>query len=410
MWLTQRLSPCFKTIAEFRRVHATAIVGVCRSFTRFCRDLDLIGNELLAIDGTKIQAVASRKQVMTPKRIAKMTAAIDAKIADAEIADTEITDAQVTDAKITDYLADMDKTDAVEEAEAESNGKENATLDVKAALAALKDRRAELQALASDFEANKTKQKVMTEPDARLMRTANHGYQVAYNAQSVVDSKHKLIVAFDLVNDGNDQQQLHAMAQQGKQAVAAKTITVVADAGYSSGKQAANCAADGITAIVPRPQIVNPKGKQYFPRDAFSYDKDSDTWTCPAKQTLVLTRTSKTEARYQYQTPACGQCPLKVPCTSAERRTILRHFDDDAREAMHQRAIEDPKWMIQRRSLVEHPFAGIKWLMGHPRFLLRGLKKAKSELALSIMAYNLKRMINILGVTAVLKALSPNPA
>ena len=200
------------------------------------------------------------------------------------------------------------------------------------------------------------------------------------------------------------------MAVMGCQAVGAANIDVVADAGYSNGEHGALCVGDGITAMVPRPRTVNPEGGQYFSRERFAYDAASDTWQCPAGETLTRRKTSQTEAKAEYGTAACGACALKSKCTGAARRVVVRSFHEDARQAMHLRAADDPRWMKLRRETAEHPFAGIKWLMGYPRFLLSGLAKAKSELALSILSYNLKRAIAILGVPALLKALRPAAA
>jgi transposase len=383
IWLINRVTPAFKTIADFRKDHPQAIVAVCRAFTRFCREQSLFGAELLAIDGTKIAAVASRKQVITPEQIKTRDAAIERKIAE--------------------YLATMDEADRQEEAP------EPAPVDVAAAVAALKAQRETLQRQAEELAREGLKQKVVGEPDAKLMRTP-HGHQVAYNAQIAVDAKHKLIVAFDLTNDGNDQQQLHPMAVQGKAAVAADTVTVVADTGYSNGEQGARCEQDGITPIVPRAETVNPKGKQYFSRDQFSYDRESDSWRCPAGETLSLYKTSHTQKKKEYTSKACRTCPLRPQCTKAAQRVIVRDFYEDDREAMHQRAMADPIWMKLRREMAEHPFGTMKWLMGHPRFLVRGLKKAKAELALGVLSYNLKRVITILGVPTLLQALQTPPA
>ena len=383
MWLLNRLTPSFKTIADFRKDHAKGIVGVCRAFIRFCREQSLFGAELLAIDGTKIAAVASRKQVMTPKRIAKMNAAIDRKIAD--------------------YLASMD------EADREDRGAEIARVDVAAAVEALKAQKLRLQRQAEEMAERGLKQLVVTEPEARLMRTP-HGFAVAYNAQAAVDAEHKLIVAFDLTNEGNDYRQLYPMAVQGKAAVDADEVTVVADTGYSNGEHGALCEQEGITAVVPRAETVNPSGTQYFSRDRFSYDNESDSWRCPAGATLSLYKTSQTQQKKEYTTKACGGCPLKPQCTEAARRVIVRDFYEDAREAMHRRASADPIWMKHRRETAEHPFGTMKWLMAHPRFLVKGLRKAKAELALGVLSYNLKRVINILGVPALLQALQPSTA
>jgi transposase len=381
MWLLNRLTPGFKTIADFRKDHAQALVGVCRAFIRFCREQSLFGAELLAIDGTKIAAVASRKRVITPAKIAKMNAAIDRKIAE--------------------YLASMDEADRQEPGSAGKGA------DVAAAIEALKAQKERLQGQAQELAARGLKQLVVTEPQAKLMRTP-HGHAVAYNAQTAVDAKHKLIVAFDLTNEGNDYWQLYPMAAQARDAVGANEVTAVADTGYSNGEHGALCEQDGITAVVPRPETVNPNGSQYFSRDRFSYDRESDSWRCPAGATLSLFKTSHTQKKKEYTSRACGNCALKPQCTKAAQRVIVRDFYEDAREAMHRRASTDPIWMKHRRETAEHPFGTMKWLMAHPRFLLRGLRKAKAELALGVLCYNLKRIINILGVPALLEALEPS--
>ncbi len=382
MWLINRLTPSFKTIADFRKEHARAIVGVCRAFVRFCREQALFGAELLAIDGTKIAAVASRKKVVTPKQIEQMTAAIDRKI--------------------TDYLVAMDEADRLEAPAG------RITRDVAAAIEALREQRARLQCQAAELARAGLTQKVVGEPEAKLMRTS-HGHQVAYNAQIAVDGEHHLIVAFDLTNEGNDQQQLYPMALQGKQAIGVDEVTVVADTGYSNGEHGARCERDGITAVVPRAETVNTTGKQYFSRDQFSYEAETDSWRCPAGETLTCQMVSQAQQRKRYATAACAGCILKPQCTGGARRLIYRSFYEDDREAMHRRAMNDPVWMKHRREMVEHPFGTLKWLMGYPRFLVRGLRKAKAEFALDVLSYNLKRVINILAVPALLQALRPSP-
>jgi len=382
LWLINRVAPAFKTIADFRKDHPQAIVGVCRAFIRFCREQSLFGAELLAIDGTKIGAVASRKKVMTPKRIAKMTAALDRRIAE--------------------HLAAMDEADRQEQPQA-------ITPDVAAALERLAEQRRKLQEEAERLAREGLKQRVTSEPEARLMRTPQ-GPRVAYNAQIAVDGKHSLIVASELTNDGNDHQQLHPMAVQGKQALEVDQVTAVADTGYSNGEQGARCEEDGITAVVPRAQTVNPNGRQYFSRDQFTYDGQSDTWRCPANATLSLKTIWHTQNKKVYTTEACAACPLKAQCTRAPRRMIIRDFYEDARQAMHRRATADPGWMKLRREMAEHPFGTMKWLMGYPRFLVRGLTKARAELALGVLSYNLKRVIAIKGVPNLLAALQPSPA
>lgn len=445
MWLLNRLAPAFKTIADFRKDHAGAIVEVCRAFVRFCRGLSLYGGEVVAIDGSKIEAVASRKKVITAGEIARRTAAIDRRIAE--------------------YLASLDEADRREQPElpgpvdvaaalatlagqrrrrqeapapAASNpvvpeGTEAETgqppqvmapeatnasaettplvaTETRAAIEALQQKRAQLQELAQAMAARGSSQVVLGEEEARLMRTARHGHQVAYNAQSVVDARHKLVVAFELTSDGNDQNQLLPMARQGQEALQVMTLTAVADAGYSNGQQGRQCEAAGIVPVVPRAETVNTADKNHFSRDRFTYDAASDSWQCPAGETLPCRETSHTEARKRYWTTACAACALKPQCTAAGRRTITRSLYEDDREAMHRRAMREPAWMDLRRETVEHPFGTMKWLMGYPRFLVRGLRKARAELALLVLGFNLKRVINILGVPHLLQALRPAPA
>jgi transposase len=384
LWLINRVAPSFKTIADFRKDHPKPIVGVCRSFIAFCREQALFGSELLAIDGTKIAAVASRKKVITPKKLAEQIAALDRKIGE--------------------HLKAMDEADKQEEDTPVDR------VDVAAAVKELQVRRADVQRQAEAMKEQGLSQCVIGEQDARLMRTANHGHQVAYNAQIAVDSAHHLIAAFDLTNECNDYRLLQPMAEQGKQALAVESLTVVADTGYSNGEHGERCEQAQITAIVPRAQTVNPEGKQYFSRDRFSYDTQTDSYQCPAGAMLSVGKVSYTQAKKEYwNRKACEECALKPQCTAAAKRTIVRSFHEDSREAMHHRAMSDRKWMKLRQSLAEHPFGTMKWMMGYPRFLVRGLVKARSELALGVLCYNLKRVINMLGTQQLLLAVRAAP-
>jgi transposase len=383
MWLIDRVQPSFKTIADFRKDHADAIIATCRAFVLFCRRQSLMAGETVAIDGTKIAAVASFKQVITPKKLADRLAAVERKIKE--------------------HLEAMDEADRQEESEAGG-------MDVAKALASLEAQRATIEQKARELTEQGLKQRVEGEREARLMRTAREGRQVAYNAQIAVDGEHKLIAAFDLTNECNDERQLLPMAQQAKQALGVEALTAVADTGYSNGEQASQCAEAGITAIAPRPETVNPEGEQFFTRDAFAYDAAADAYRCPAGQTLRCGKVSRTEKKKEYWTKACPDCPLKAQCTSARRRSVVRSFHEDARQAMHERAAADPKWMRLRRCAAEHPFGTMKWMMGRPRFLVRGLKKAGSEWALGVLGYNIKRTIQILGPQRLIEALKPCPA
>lgn len=201
----------------------------------------------------------------------------------------------------------------------------------------------------------------------------------------------QLIVACDLSNECNDQRQLYPMAQAAKESLQVEHLTVVADVGYSNGEHGAQCEQVGIRAVVPRAQTVNPRGNQYFARSKFVYDAASDSWRCPAGQILTCRKVSQRQKKKDYWTEACGICLLKAQSTGASKRVIVRSLHEEAMQAMQ-----------RRREWVEHPIGTIKWMMGRPRFLLRGLKKARTEFTLSVLTYNLKRVINIMGVPALL--------
>lgn len=373
LWLLKRLCPDFKTIANFRKDNPQAIVGVCRAFTHFCREQALFGAELIAIDGSKFRAVASKKAVYTPKRIAREVARIDARIQA--------------------YLATLDAAD-VAEPKAPGAG------STAEALAVLQRRRGELQALAADMSANGMKQHVATEPEARLMRKAGGGHAVSYNVQTAVDAKHKLIVTHDVTSEGNDQRQLYPTARAAKQELGTKRLTVVADVGYQNGEQGAECEAAGITAVVPSQRPVNPCGK-FFDKSRFIYEPEQDCYRCPAGELLRVYKTDTKAKVYYYSTPACERCPLRPQCTKAKRRSVNRHFYAAQVEAMNRRAEEKPELMAQRRCLSEHPFGTIKRMTDNGRLLMRGLTHVRAEMALSVLSYNLIRVINILGVSTL---------
>lgn len=374
LWLLNRLSPDFKTIANFRKDNREAIVGVCRAFVRFCREQGLFGAELVSIDGSKFRASASRKAVYTPKRIERELVRIDKQV--------------------NAYLRELDEAD-INEPEVSSGDQQTAS-----ALMALQQRRAELQTLAAGLNTQGTRQQVVTEPDAKLMRQAGGGHAVSYNVQTAVDAKHKLIVSHAVTQDGNDLNQLLPMASAAQAALGVEQLTVVADAGYQNGGQGAECAALGITAVVPGKQSVNPQG-EYFDKGRFTYEPEQDRYRCPAGEVLTVYKTDqKVRTRY-YSTAACETCSLRPQCTRSRRRTVNRHFDAGELEAMNRRAIDHPEWMRQRMCLSEHPFGTMKYRMGDGRFLARGLKNVKAEMALTVLGYNLMRVVHIIGVPAL---------
>lgn len=375
LWLLHRLQPDFKTIADFRKDNAEALVGVCRAFTLFCREQGLFGGLLVAIDGSKFQAVASRAQVWTKQRLVKAQGAIEQRIRE--------------------YLSRLDKADAQELGEGEAN--------TQAALERLAGERERLQSLAQQLSASGRKQLVAGEEEAQLMRMAHGQHAAAYNVQSAVDAQHALVACFEVTNECNDQRQLAPMALQAKQALGVAELTVVADTGYSNGEQAAQCAAAGITAVVPAQKPTNPEG-DYFTKDQFVYDAQQDQYRCPAGQILRRYRVNRFKQCVEYRARACDSCALRARCTPARYRTIVRPFFTEWMQRMDARAKAEPQLLRRRSALAEHPFAGMKRLMGQSRFLVRGLKKATAEMSLCVLGYNLKRVIAIRGPAALIQA------
>jgi transposase len=349
MWLLGRLQPDYKSIAEFRRMHSQAVGEAGAELVCLARSVGLVRGETVAVDGSKFQAVSSAKRVRERDAVKR-------------------------------YLEQLDAADEQDEVVIDASG-------VQAALAKLN----------SDAE-----------PEARLMRMAN-GFAAAYNVQTAVDTEHALIVAQKVTDEATDNRSLLPMAEAAKQALGhPPSLYVVADAGYSNGQQAEACEAQGIVPQVPANRSINSHGDgTLFDRTQFSYDENSDTFRCPAQQTLtrkqVLSR--KNSVLYAASAEVCGACPLKPRCTTTSRRLVQRHLHEGALQRMQQRAT--PQAMRLRRSTVEHPFATLKYrIFGHPRFLLRGIIGAQSEISLAVMAYNLKRMINLLGAIQLCSALT----
>jgi transposase len=366
MWLVCRLAPDHKTIADFRRGNGAAIVGVCRAFVLFCRDQGLFKAQLVAIDGSKFRAAASTNRVLDKQRIAEEIEKIEKQIAH--------------------YLSGLDETDALEPTENEDAAAK--------ALAALKDRRAELDRLSEHLDRDDRRLVVDGEPDARPMGFGQGGKPPSYNVQIVVDADTGIIVHHDVTDEVNDQRMLHPMAKAARETLGLDSLTAVADTGYSSGNEAAACEADGITACVPAKRSVNNQGSgNQFDRSSFVYDPERDQFTCPAGR--ILRRQGPVKRRaLNYVSKDCSDCDLKARCTQADRRWVSRHQHEAALERMSARVKEDPNLMRKRKCSAEHPFGTIKRMMSG-RFLTRGIKGTSTEMALSVLAFNLIRSVNI---------------
>jgi transposase len=379
MWLLGRLAPDHKTIADFRRVNGKGLRAACASFVRFCRAAGLLGGEWVAIDGSKFRAVASNDRAVTRKQLLQEQAKLEERVAQ--------------------YLADLDRCDRED---GETHLREE---QLKAALEVLERHTSTLELM----EEQGLTQRVDGEPEAKLMHT-RAGTQVAYNVQTAVDAKHALVIAHEVTSEVTDNRSLQPMAQAAKEALGVESIKVAADAGYSSGEQAAACEAAGIEPFVPPNRSDTPGGGALFSKVEFKYDAKSDTYRCPANQLLVRKQLMRKERAVLYTTDACGRCKLRKRCTTGRQRHIMRHLFEDALQRLKRRVEEHPEAMRLRRSTVEHPFGTLKYqIFGHPRFLLRGRRGAGSEMALAILAYNLKRALAVLGIGELLRRLAVSP-
>ena len=349
MWLLGRLYPDHKSIAEFRRVHRDAVTAAGAELVRFAQGCGLIRGEWIAIDGTKFRAVSSTGSVRERQALER-------------------------------YLDSCAKAD--EEAQAE--------IDPSAVQAALE------------------KLKRHREPEARIMMVAQTKAP-AYNVQTAVDAEHALIVTHAVTLHAADNRQLQPMAEAAQKVLGVERMNIVADAGYSNAEQAARCEAAGLVPHVPANRSSNSHGDgTLFDRSLFRYQPETDTYLCPADKTLKRKQLSKKDKAVFYTASKadCGECAMKPRCTNASQRLVMRLIDEDALNRMHQRAT--PEAMRLRRSTVEHPFAALKYrIFGHPRLLLRGTRGAQTEISLATMAYNLKRMVNILGGQKLTAKLTP---
>ncbi|MFC3852643.1 IS1182 family transposase [Salinispirillum marinum] len=378
LWLMKQLAPDFKTIADFRKDNGDAIKKVCRHFVVFCKQAGLVSGQLVAIDGSKFKAAASKDQVITRKQLEKQLGKLDQKI--------------------DRYLSQLAASE--QEGEADLNRDK-----VSEALTYLKAHKAELQdELKSLIDEDKT-QRCRTEPDAKLMRSGREGMVVGYNAQNAVDEAHQLIVHHELTQAGNDNQQLKSMAQGAHEALEGKIETVVADAGYSNGAQISDLQSTDYDVAVPSNRAINNQGTgEYFQKSDFTYLPEEDAYRCPAGQLLPHKTVSKKNRMHLYARTGCDQCPLQVKCTKADRRWVSRHFDEEALVKANDAAT--PERMIRRMATVEPTFATLKRLLNKGRFTCWGLSSPSSEYNLGVLSYNLMRAINVIGVKGMLARLA----
>jgi len=383
MWLTGRLMPDFKTIADFRRDNGPAIQAMCRQFVLLCRKLDLFSDAVVGIDGSKFKAVNNRDKNYTPYKLQRRIEQIEASIAR--------------------YLSAMEAADRQESEVAQAK-----SVRLKQKISALRDQMQQFRAMEEVVRAAPDGQVSLTDPDARSMATSGKGTGiVGYNVQAAVDAQHHLIIAHEVTNIGNDRAQLSKMAQQARDASGQDALTVIADRGYFKGEEILACEQAGATPIVPKPLTSGAKAEGRFGKQDFVYIPEDDVYRCPAGERLTwrFDRVEDGQLLHHYWTTACQGCAIKAQCTTGKERRIKRWEHESVIDAMQQRLDQAPDAMRIRRRTVEHPFGTIKAWMGATHFLTRGLKRVRTEMSLYVLAYNLKRMITTLGVHQLLQAI-----
>lgn len=380
MWLTGRLAPDFKTIANFRKENGKAIRNVCRQFVVLCQQLDLFSDAVVAIDGSKFKAVNSSDRNFTDAKLKRRMAEIEANISR--------------------YLAELDTADRQEPAAAQSR-----TVRLNDKIAALKSQMATLKEIEAELEATGETQISLTDPDSRSMMTRGSGI-VGYNVQTAVDARHHLIVEHEVTNTGSDRDQLSGMAKKARAAIGATTLTAIADRGYFKGEEILACKEAGIVALVPSTKTSNAKADGRFDKADFIYDPQKNEYRCPAAQSLIwrFASVEKGMTNYRYWSSNCKGCSLKDKCTPSQQRRVTRWEHQDVLDAMQVRLEHNPDAMRIRRSSVEHPFGTIKSWMGATHFLTKGLERVKTEMSLHVLAYNFRRLMTLLGMESMMAA------
>jgi transposase len=382
IWLLRKLRPDFRTIANFRKENRDALRGVFREFSVLCHRLDLFGKELVGIDGSKFQADNSKDNNYSERKLESVIKHYERRIAE--------------------YMQQLDKSD--------DDNEENPELTVEQLqqkIEELKKRKEEKQQLVEKLAESDQNEISLIDPDSRRLHSGD-GSIVGYNVQMAVDSKHCLIVDFEVTNDKTDQNQLSNMAVKAREALHTDSLKVVADSGYYCSEEIKACEEAGMQVYVEAVAKPHPQG--LFSRDQFSYQSDTDSYLCPAGESLTF-RGEKFEQGRQvrwYETSACKACSIKHLCTNQTNRNrrITRWIYEDILEKVAKRMAANPQMKTLRKSMVEHPFGTIKRNLNQEYFLLRGFKKVTAEMSLTCLAYNIKRVLNILGVEYLLEILS----
>jgi hypothetical protein len=383
MWLTGRLAPDFKTIADFRRENGIGIRNVCRRFVELCRELRLFSQAIVAIDSSKFKAVNSRDRNFTPGKVDKRQ--------------------QQIEQSIERYLTALETADRTQPAEVEAK-----TERLQEKIKTLREQTRRMDTIREELKHQPDAQLSQTDPDSRSMISQAKGTGVVgYNVQAAVDAKHHLIVAHEVTNVGSDRAQLTKMAIAAREAMDKRRLQVLADRGYFSSPEIKTCTEAGITPLVPKPMTSNAKAEGRFNKADFVYIAKDDEYQCPAGQRAIYRMTTVEHGLrlHRYWSSACPRCPLKPRCTPSDYRRITRWEHAAILDAMQRRLDRKPQAMTLRRRTIEHVFGTLKQWMGSTHFLMRGLAHVGTEMSLHVLAYNMKRVINMLGMARTMKAM-----
>jgi transposase len=382
LWLLRKLHPDFKTMADFRKDNAKAFKQVCRALTLLCKEWGVFGAELVAIDGSKFKAVNNKQRNFTQAKLRDLLHAVDAKLAQ--------------------YLRALDAADA-----AETEVPQPTAAALREKIQHLRERKGRYEQLRAALEASGESQVSLTDPDSRAMPKSPK-VAVGYNVQTGVDAKHKLILEQHVTNAVTDVDQLSVMAIAAKEMLGGEHLQVVADMGDYHGEEIKACEEAGIEPYVAKPLTSANRTLGLYGKEQFTYEPESDCYRCPAGQALTFrfaTVELGRQIRY-YATTACRTCALKARCPrNKEGRRIPRWVHEHLLEKMQKRVEANPALMKKRKQIVEHPFGTIKYWHDQAYFLMKGLEKVRAEFSLSTLAYNLRRVMTILGVAPMLRAL-----
>lgn len=384
MWLTCRLIPDHKTIADFRKDNSAAIKRVCARFIELCRQMDLLMTSNVAIDGSKFKAVNNRDKNFTRNKVERRRTQLEESVAR--------------------YLAQLDTADRQEPSEELAAKTER----LKEKLIKLESEMQRLAAIEKLMLASPDQQISLTDPDSRSMATSGRGSGVVgYNVQVAVDTEHHLIIAHEVTNSGSDRAQLANIASRAKDVLGVDKLEAVADRGYYSGEEILACDKAGIAVTLPKPMTSGLEARGRFGKQDFVYLSDEDVYRCPAGEKLKYHYTNEEDGQQlrRYWTNACRDCALKPRCTTGKERRITRWEHEHVLEAAQRRLDKNPQAMRQRRETVEHPFGTLKMRMGATHFLMKRLPKVATEMALHVLAYNLTRVMNIMGIQPLMAAI-----